>query len=355
MDNLINAYMRLRLKIDNEIIVTYYTDNGDKYSKCGKLVDLFEFSYIGIDDDSKLLYLRFFDYDCMIESIRCCDSNYYLYYNPYINDIVYNGRYIDSCSLYKIKRNVLGYNDIDFETLNKKVDNYIDTGSIMKYDDLFFTENEKIEFETFFNLLVDKLVLYAEKNGLDSKLEFIGAETTSIVYGIGDKVIKIGKPRRKRFIPYCEFLLQPIVNRVFEFDGFPIHIEVTEKAFVLDNKDGHAMYSDDEQFNNIIDDMSKRLYDIGLDFSDLHAGNVGILLKDNKIHYDSIDFYVGNEFATSILYNNNLRILKKGCPVIIDLDSLEIDDYDKYYKYLESIGYYKNDKSLYKVKKLCLN
>ena len=352
MDNLDNVYMRLKLKIDSEIIVTYYTECGKKISKRGKLVDMYKFSYIGIDDDSKLLYLHFFDFDCMIESIICCDTNYCLYYNPYTSDIVYDKKYIDCVSLYDIKRRIMGYDDIDYELLDKIVDRYVDKGSILEYDDIFFTKNEKKEFEDFFNILVEKLTLYADKNGNDTELKFICAETTSIVYEIGDKIIKIGKPRRNAFIPYCEFLLQPIVNRVFMFDGFPIHIEITEKALVLDNSDGYAIYSEDKQFNDIVDDLSKNLYSIGIDASDMHAGNVGILLKDNKIHYDSIDFDVANEHATSILYNNNLKILKKGRAVIIDLDSLIIDDFDKYNKYLESIGYFEESKKLCKTKVL---
>ena len=45
MDNLANVYMRLKLKIDSEIMVTYYTEHGCKHSKHGKLVDMFKFSY----------------------------------------------------------------------------------------------------------------------------------------------------------------------------------------------------------------------------------------------------------------------------------------------------------------------
>ena len=352
MSNLDNVYMRLKLKIDSEIMVTYYSEGGCKHSKRGKLVDMYKFSYICIDDDSKLLYLRFFDFDCMIESIVCCDTNYYLYYNPYTSDIVYDKKYIECISLYDIKRKVLEYDDIDYETLDTMVDKYVDKGSVLKYDDMFFTKKEKLEFETFFNMLVEKLTLYANKNGNNSELKFICAETTSIVYEIGDKIIKIGKPRRNAYIPYCEFLLQPIINRVFMFDGFPIHIEITEKALVLDNSDGFAIYSEDEQFNDIVSELSENLYKIGISSSDMHTGNVGILLKDNRIHYDSIDFDVGNEFATSILYNNNLKILKKGNAVIIDLDSLEIEDFNKYSKYLDSIGYFDKDKKLSKKKVL---
>ena len=81
------------------------------------------------------------------------------------------------------------------------------------------------------------------------------------------------------------------------------------------------------------------LKSIGLKYYDFHTGNIGILLNDNKIHYDGVEIDVGNDNITSILNNNNLKILKKGNFVIIDLDSLVIKNIKKYSNYLRSIGY----------------
>ena len=39
----------------------------------------------------------------------------------------------------------------------------------------------------------------------------------------------------------------------------------------------------------------------------MHPANIGILTSENRIHFDSINFDVGNEVTTSIQNNNNLR------------------------------------------------
>ena len=84
--------------------------------------------------------------------------------------------------------------------------------------------------------------------------------------------------------------------------------------------------------------LKNNLKEIGLNSDDLHPGNVGILLKDNKIHFDDIFYDTSPPTTTSITNNNNYKILSRGNYVIIDLDSLEIEDEEKYNNYLESIS-----------------
>ena len=65
-------------------------------------------------------------------------------------------------------------------------------------------------------------------------------------------------------------------------------------------------------------------------------------------HYKDISFDVGNSIATSIDNNNNLKVRKAGEIVIIDLDCLEIEDVNKYTKYLESLGFSLENNSISK-------
>lgn len=348
MGNLKDVYTRIRLQLGNEIIVTYYSDSGIKNTVKVLLLEIFNFEYILGGIDNKLVYINFLNEKQVIESIKLPNSNTPIYYNSYINSDIYDKGEIKLEYLYDIKKKMFGSENINFDLIDYKVEKYLDNWNFFEYDDLFFSKKQKEEFELFFCLLVNELALYAKKNKMDSKLRQICFGSTSIVYEIGNKIIKIGKPRRNKMIPYFEYLLQPIINRDFMFDGFPIHIEVTEKVFALENKDGCVIHSEDERFNSIVNVLGKIMYSVGLSSDDLHVGNVGILLDDNRIHYDSIDFDVGDENVTSILYNNNLRILNKGRFVIIDLDSLEIKDINKYCKYLKSIGYdYSKIKELY--------
>ena len=89
----------------------------------------------------------------------------------------------------------------------------------------------------------------------------------------------------------------------------------------------------------IRDELAEKLHAIGLRSNDLHPANIGILTSENRIHFDSINFDIGNEISTSIQNNNSLRIKGAGEAVIIDLDCLEIEDITKYSDYLRKIGF----------------
>ncbi len=334
--NFIDIYTRLKMRINEEIIVSYYSSYGKRTKKEYTLLNIIGFEYILLEDDKEIVNIPFFGVKSMIESINIKESNKQIYYNPYANKEIFDGLYVKTGLIENIKQKMLNNLEFDFEKRDDFIRKYNEKNTKINYDDLFLSEKQKKEFNYFFEFLIKELKQYCKRNGLDSKLKFINTGTTSIVYEIGDKIIKIGKPRRNKIIPYCEFLLQPIINRDFEFDGYPIHIEVTQKVNTFQNiKD----IKDFSQMESIINEFQENLRNIGLETTDLHSGNIGILICDNRIHYDSIEFDTGNVFATSIMYNNNKRSFQKGELVLLDLDSLRIVDTVKYSNYLKSIGY----------------
>lgn len=336
MNDFIDIYTRLKMKINEKIIVSYYSSYGKRKTKEVTLLNIIEFKYIIVEDEEEVLNIPFFGIKSMIESITIKENNKQIYYNPYVNKDIFDGLYIKDCQSEEIRRKVFNDEEFDFEKRDEFIRRNNAKNIKLSYNDLFLSEKQKREFTYFFEFLINELKQYCKRNGLDSKLKFINSGTTSIVYEIGDKIIKIGKPRRNKIIPYCEFLLQPIINRDFEFDGYPIHIEVTQKVNTFQNiKD----IKDFSQMESIINEFQENLHNIGLETTDLHFGNIGILNCDNHIHYDSIEFDTGNDFATSIMYNNNKRIFQKGELVLLDLDSLKIVDSVKYANYLKSIGY----------------
>ena len=69
------------------------------------------------------------------------------------------------------------------------------------------------------------------------------------------------------------------------------------------------------------------------------------IINGESLTDDGIDWDTNPEDSTSILNNNNLRILEKGNFVILDLEELAIFDIDRYTSYLKRIGY-ENDKIL---------
>ena len=332
----IDIYTRLKMKINEKIIISYYSSYGRKKIKEVTLLNIIEFKYIIVEEDDEIINIPFFGIKSMIETITIKENNKPIYYNPYVNKDIFKGLYIKVEQIEKIKKLMFDGKEFDFEKRDEFIRRYNAKNIKLCYDDLFLSKKQKKEFNCFFELLIKDLKQYCERNGFDSKLKFITTGTTSIVYEIGDKVIKIGKPRRKKTIPYCEYLLQPIINRDFEFDGYPIRIEITQKVNVFEN---NKQIKDYFQMESIINEIQENLRTIGLETTDLHSGNIGILICENCIHYDSINFDIGSEITTSIQYNNNKRVFQKGELVLLDLDSVEIIDKVKYANYLKDIGY----------------
>jgi len=344
MDNLLNIYTRLKLHTGSIIKITYFTNDNHSHTEEAVLLDVYDFSSIYIGTDKELTSIPFISSKTIIKSIYLQNNSIPLYFNPYIEqepnpfknyqelkEKMFNPEFINQDSLKERKK-----------TINRYLARY----NIVDYEDLFFSKKQKQEFKIFFNLLIDELAEYAIKNGYDSTLKKISAGTTSIIYELGDKIIKIGKPRRSNSIPYCEYILQPIINTVFEFDNYPIHIEVTQKVFTMNNQ--NELGTNIKLFNQIVSTLKENLGNIGLQSNDLHPANVGILLQDNKIHFNDNYFETSPEKSTSIINNNNHQILPKGSYVIIDLDSLEIKDEEKYRKYLENILKLKTKKLTFK-------
>lgn len=342
MIDYLDTYTRLCLNAFSDVIVTYYSAGGKKTTKQVELISVEDFEYFAIRVEDNIFSIPFFDKDIMIESIRTINSNKPIYYNSYVNKDLYNGAYIDKENVEKIKEKVLGKKELDsndkekIKTIEKHVYQYLKKQDEFEYEDLFFSEKQKKEFEEFFEILKEDIINYCKKNGLDTEMKLISKGTTSLIYQIGDKIIKIGKPRRNVNIPYCEYLLQPIINKDYYFDGYPVHIEVTEKVKALKKINGRTF---DPTFGAIINDFYDKLESIGLISHDLHAGNLGILIKENKVHFDTIEFDTADGNVTSIKNNNNLKVRGPGEYIIIDLDCLDVSDEKKYFNYLKSLGF----------------
>lgn len=351
MNDILDIYTKIKLRIGSEIMVSYYR-YGYKIARTIILEDICDFEYIyGYTDYGEFMRFDFFNNNTLIESVWDMENNICLYINKNVCKEIFNGYLIDDGLLEKMKLDVLGIEYVNFDNGIKNgfsyeyikrdslIEKYIAKKEIVKYDELFFSTKEREEFETFFNMLVDELRNYARNKGLDDKLKFLGAGKVAMIYELGDKIIKIGKPRRCNYVPYCEWILQPIINKNFSFDGYPIHIEVTQKVLTLKKMDKKDRRIGMDIFRKKLWELKVKLAEIGLKSSDLHIDNIGILLEDNMIHYDMIDAMVCDDGITSIQNNNDLMVLEEGNFVIIDLDSLVIEDMDKYTEYLKKIGY----------------
>lgn len=340
MNNLIDIYTKINLKLGSMVVVTYYKKDGLKHTEEAPLLDIISFSHIWIGKGKNdMTSLSFFSPEVIIESITFKGDRHPTYVNPYLQNGNMTNPFACYSQLERLMQPVIHCDKKALEKRREFVKKYLKKDDYVEYDDLFFSQKQKEEFEACFNMLVKELSAYAVSKNLDGKLKRIWAGTTSIIYEIGDKIVKIGKPRRVSTIPYCEYILQPIINQTLTFDGYPIQLEVTQKVLTLEEfyQCGYDEILEKEEYKAMEATLLDQLEAIGLSFSDSSPSNIGILIEDNRIHYDEIGFATANEEVTSIENNNGFRILQKGMPVIIDLDCIEIKDRKKYAKYLKSI------------------
>ena len=342
----IELYSKLKFNEGKFITINYY-DNNELITKQVKLIKVVGVRHIKvIDEENKATFISFFSFDTCIKSIISENDSKPIYDNKYITDNMFN-----NCTNNQEKAKLL--NEIEektfidnkeffgFSRANEQIERFFSRDHDWDYEDLFFSQKEQEEFEEFFLELRKDITRYCKEKGLNPELKFIGQGVESIVYKMGDKIIKIGKPRENAPLPYCEYILQPIINRVYYFDGFPINIEVT-------NEVEQSEYSYDQLYN-FTKTFQSKLEEIGLFSGDLHPRNIGILKSDNKINFDSIYFDYADDETTQILDNNNLTVQKKESIILLDLNDLYIDNIDKYCGYLENIGFSK--KQIQKVRK----
>ena len=225
-------------------------------------------------------------------------------------DIVNNIDYFinNTISLLDLKELLIEYNIPGVDKINYILDNdreklvldlvYPNTG--LKLDIL---KQEKI-YDTV-RLLVEDLAL--KENVHLHDIKHIATGGYSNVLQVGSKILKLGKKRKNFSIKNNKRFLAGFRGEIksFYFDDVILTYEITETV-------------DTEHIVNInLYELYKELRDKKLIWTDCHKGNVGILLKDNKVYYKDIDYIDKN--ATGYT-SENKEILKKGDVVILDND-----------------------------------
>lgn len=212
----------------------------------------------------------------------------------------------DNRNLLKFK-SIIRYLNIDLN----EIDNYINNNHTLIIEEISGYGIEKLKEENlyeFFKELINELLRNEKLNY--NNIEFIGEGTSSKIFGIGSKILKVGLPKDVFKMKNNKLFLQPIYRKEIK----SIHrnetlmcVEITEKVDTENITDEDVYY------------IYKTLRDEGLIWLDHIRGNVGRLLKDNKIYFDGID-YVDKE-STDYTTDNN-KILPKGSLVIIDNDCI---------------------------------
>ena len=151
----------------------------------------------------------------------------------------------------------------------------------------------------------------------------------STVIIIKDKVIKIGELRSTKVFANNPYIIKPLLRKTLTTnDGNECFVEVTERV---------------EPLNSYTNETSDKIYEIykglrklGLEWTDVNTRNVGILLKDNEVHWNG-DLALNDE-RLELFKSRSEKVLKKGDLVILDADFI-YDINDNNIKYPDSYMY----------------
>lgn len=162
-------------------------------------------------------------------------------------------------------------------------------------------------------MIVDEVLEYEQKDYVD--IEKLKSGSYSHVIQIGSKVIKLGAKRETYQIPNTSVLLQPLIRKdLSSLTSFNGTIEVMEKV------ETRTYFSDEELYQ-----VYKRARDKGVVIADLKVNNIGILLKDNVLHWSKA---ISDDMSVRGISGNNEEILKAGEMVLLDSDHIYVlEDY----------------------------
>ncbi len=110
----------------------------------------------------------------------------------------------------------------------------------------------------------------------------MGEESNLIAYKIGNKVLKISKPKLQKNIPMSKYNVQSIVD-IVDIGGLKVQFEIMQFLLPLDK----STLSEDEK-KNIVYELYKNYRKEGFIWADPKSNNVGKLIWDNLIHLDSV-------------------------------------------------------------------
>ena len=147
-----------------------------------------------------------------------------------------------------------------------------------------------------------------------SDIKRIGRGGFTDVYQVGEKVIKIGHGRGNKVFPNNPYIIAPLMRKEFAFKNGKRYegafVEVTERVDILDDKD----VSEEELYA-----LYSRMREIGLEWMDIEARNVGLLRRDNSIYWNEV--LEPSDEALGLAPRVGAGVhLKKGDLVILDAD-----------------------------------
>lgn len=188
-------------------------------------------------------------------------------------------------------------------------------------------KNGKEDLAKKYSWIIEKMINEIQENEEINAIELKGVGRFSFALQIGNKILKVGYPRHTFQIPYAKEILQPVARK--EFERF-IAIEVCENV----DTDWYQNLTHSEIENEIYQ-IWKSMREQGAIWLDANPENIGVLKKDNIIHwkpyYSNFDKkYHSLEVADENIgiKPNNVKktILPAGSKVVLDTDLIYTED-----------------------------
>lgn len=161
------------------------------------------------------------------------------------------------------------------------------------------------------SLIIDELLQSENKRLID--INKVGAGAYSTVFSVGDKILKVGKPRKTYEIPNSRRILQPMLRTNFRRDNgtFFATIEVSNSV--------NTKLKAEERTDEKLYALYKELRDEGVVWGDVKWENVG-KLKDKNIPVLNGEEYSSAPNAIGFETKNEGAPLEMGELVVIDTD-----------------------------------
>ena len=176
---------------------------------------------------------------------------------------------------------------------------------------LFYKTNLPKEMDNLLELITKLVKEIKEHEKIkDIDIKKIKGGAYSEVLKIGTKVLKIGKSRTTYQIPYDKRILQPIIRvDLSKLSSLSFTLEVSE--YINPN----VQLTEEEEYQ-----FYKELRERGIIFADMKSSNLGILSKENIIHWRPA---TNLDLITKGITNEPINPpLSKGELVILDTDYL---------------------------------
>ena len=217
----------------------------------------------------------------------------------------------------------------DFETipeLEQMRANYVNNNFDKLIEAVYYAMNdydkeevEKLQKNPDRDIIIDILKMVFKEVSENENVKFsdikrIGRGGYTDVYQVGEKVIKVGRGRGQERFPNNPYIITPLLRKDFGFYSGKryenAYIEVTERADILTDEE----VSEEELYM-----LYSRMREIGLEWMDIEARNVGLLRRDNRIYWNE-EINPSDEVLGLAPKVGAGVHLKKGDLVIIDAD-----------------------------------